>query len=357
MPPFAHETSDEPHARERHAHASHALEPHELVPASALTEAPILAHYTRGELVESVHRASLVALDASGATAFSHGGTDSPVYPRSALKPLQAVAMVRLGLQIAPDLLALVCASHSGEHFHLEGVQRILAGAGLDVEALQNTPSYPMNDAETDRWVVEGRPKSSLGQNCSGKHAGMLATCVLNGWDTGRYLEPDHPLQQAILQAVADLSGETPGPVATDGCGAPVMAISLTGLARSFAVIASGDPQSPEGEVAAAIRAYPQFLGGTGRDVTVLIDGTPGLIAKDGAEGVYAAGLDDGRAVALKMAEGGGGIGGGPQRARPVIMAAALRRLGVASSAYAQVETVPVLGHGRPVGAVIAVGV
>lgn len=330
--------------------------PHELIPGQALTEAPILAHYTRGALVESVHRASLVALDESGAVAFSHGGIESPVYPRSSLKPLQAVAMVGLGLEIPPDLLALVCASHSGEDFHLDGVQRILAGAGLDVGALQNTPSYPLNESEVDRWVIEGRGKSSLGQNCSGKHAGMLATCVLKGWDTDRYLEPDHPLQQAILQTVADLSGETPGPVATDGCGAPVMAISLTGLARAFATIASADPQTPEGQVAAAIRAYPQFLGGTGRDVTVLIDGTPGLIAKDGAEGVYAAGLDDGRAIALKMAEGGGG-GGGPQRARPVIMAAALRRLGVASTAYEQVENVPVLGHGQPVGAVIAVGV
>lgn len=329
----------------------------DLTPGSALTEAPILAYYTRGDLVESVHRASLIALDSTGAVAFQHGGIDSPAYPRSSLKPLQAVAMVRNGLRLAPDLLALVCASHSGEPFHLDGVQRILAGAGLGVEALQNTPSYPLSESELRTWIIEGRPKSSLGQNCSGKHSGMLATCAAKGWDIASYLDPDHPLQQAILETVADLSGETPGPVATDGCGAPVMAISLTGLARAFAAIASADPGTPEGEVAAAIRAYPQFLGGTGRDVTVLIDGTPGLIAKDGAEGVYAAGLDDGRAVALKMAEGGGGVGGGPQRARPVLMAAALRRLGVASSAYEQVETVPVLGHGEPVGAVFAVGV
>lgn len=304
-----------------------------------------------------MHRASLVALAGNATVAFSHGGIDSPFYPRSSLKPLQAVAMVRLGLDIAPELLALVCASHSGEDFHLEGVQRILDGAGLGVDALQNTASYPLQASESERWVIEGRPKSALGQNCSGKHAGMLATCVLNGWDTGTYLAPTHPLQQAIVETVAELSGETPGPVATDGCGAPVLAISLTGLARAFASIAGADTETPEGAVAAAIRAYPLFLGGTGRDVSVLIEGTPGLIAKDGAEGVYAAALDDGRAVALKMAEGGGGVGGGPQRARPVIMAAALRRLGVASTAYEQVEDVPVLGHGQPVGAVIAVGV
>lgn len=350
MSPSAHAGSPSKPSR-------HPAAPHGLTPGPVLTDAPVLAHYTRGGLVESVHRASLVALDRDGSVVFSHGGIDSPVYPRSSLKPLQAVAMVRLGLDLPDDLLALVCASHSGEEFHLDGVERILAGAGLGVGALQNTPSYPLKDSEVDRWVIEGRPKSSLGQNCSGKHAGMLATCVRNGWQTSDYLDPRHPLQHAVMETVADLTGETSGPVATDGCGAPVMAFSLTGLARAFARIASADPETPEGRVAGAIRAYPLFLGGTGRDVSVLVAGTAGLIAKDGAEGVYAAALDDGRSVALKMAEGGGGVGGGPQRARPVIMAAALRRLGVPSSAYEQVEDVPVLGHGRPVGAVIAVGV
>jgi L-asparaginase II len=328
-----------------------------LVPGPVLTEAPILAHYTRGDLVESVHRASLVALDTAGEVAFHHGGIDSPVFPRSSLKPLQAVAMVRAGLVLDPELLALVCASHSGEGFHLGGVERILDGAGLSVDALQNTPGFPIDGDEQDRWVRAGHGPSPLGQNCSGKHAGMLATCVANGWDTATYLESDHPLQLSIADTVTELAGEPPAAVATDGCGAPVLAISLIGLARAFARIAGADETSPEGQVAAAIRNHPRFLGGTGRDVTALIAGTPGLIAKDGAEGVYAAALTDGRAVALKLAEGGGGVGGGPQRARPVIMAAALRRLGVVSTAYETIEDVPVLGHGRPVGAVVAVGV
>lgn len=331
--------------------------PRDLTPGPALVEAPILAHYTRGDLVESVHRASLVALGADGAVAFAHGGIDSPVYPRSALKPLQAVAMVRAGLSLPPELLALVCASHNGEPFHLEGVERILAGAGLTEDALQNTPGTPIADAEYERWVREGRAPSSLGQNCSGKHAGMLATCVANGWDPATYLDVDHPLQRVIAETVTDLAGENPGPTATDGCGAPVIALSLLGLARAFARIATAAADSPEGIVARAIRTHPDFLGGTGRDVTALVAGTPGLIAKDGAEGVYAAAGDDGRAVALKMAEGGGGVEGGPQRARPVIMAAALRRLEVVSTAYEALEDVPVLGHGEPVGAVVAVGV
>ncbi|KAB7745088.1 asparaginase [Nostocoides sp. F2B08] len=326
-------------------------------PGTVLTDAPILAHYVRDGFVESVHRASLVAIDGSGEVLIRHGGIDSPTFPRSSLKPLQAVAMVRAGLALSPDLLALVCASHSGEPFHLEGVRRILAGAGLTVDALQNTPGMPIDDREHDRWIREGRPASSLGQNCSGKHAGMLATCVTAGWDPATYLERDHPLQRAVAETVADLAGETPAAVATDGCGAPVLAISLTGLARAFSRIASAPADTPEGTVASAIRSEPRFLGGTGRDVTTLIEGTSGLIAKDGAEGVFAVGLDDGRGVALKLAEGGGGVGGGPQRARPVIMAAALRRLAVASTAYEIVEDVPVLGHGKPVGAVVAVGV
>lgn len=327
------------------------------IPGSVLTDAPILAHYVRDGFVESVHRASLVAIGGAGEVLIRHGGVDSPTFPRSSLKPLQAVAMVRAGLELPADLLALVCASHSGEPFHLDGVRRILAGVGLTVDALQNTPGMPIDEAEGDRWIRDGRPASSLGQNCSGKHAGMLATCVTAGWDPGTYLERDHPLQRHIVETVTDLSGEAPAAVATDGCGAPVFAISLTGLARAFSRIAQASPDTAEGSVAAAIRSEPRFLGGTGRDVTTLIEGTPGLIAKDGAEGVYAAGLADGRALALKMAEGGGGVGGGPQRARPVIMAAALRRLAVASTAYEIVEDVPVFGHGQRVGAVVAVGV
>ena len=111
-------------------------------------------------------------------------------------------------------LLSLVCASHSGEDFHLDGVERILAGAGLGLDALQNTPSYPLNEGERDRWIREGREANSHAQNCSGKHSGMLSTCVVNGWDIATYLDPSHPLQQAILETVADLSSETPGPVA-----------------------------------------------------------------------------------------------------------------------------------------------
>jgi L-asparaginase II len=262
---------------------------------------------------------------------------------------LQALAMLRHGLRLAPELLALACSSHSGEDFHLEGVRRILAGAGLTEGDLQNTPDFPYDAQEQDRWRREGREKSSLAQNCSGKHAAMLATCVLNGWDTATYRDPGHPLQQAMQQTLEDLAGEQVAGQAVDGCGAPVMAVSLTGLARAFGRLAAAEPGTDEREVADAIRGNAAYLGGTRRDVTALVEGTPGLIAKDGAEAVYAVGLADGRGVALKVADGG-------QRARPVILAAALRRLGVESAAYDVLEAAPVLGHGEPVGAVVAVG-
>jgi L-asparaginase II len=170
------------------------------------------------------------------------------------------------------------------------------------------------------------------------------------GWDTATYRDPRHPLQQLIAATLADLSGEPPAAVGIDGCGAPVHAVSLTGLARAFSWIAASPEGTDEARLAAAIRTCPQWLGGTGRDVTALIRGVPGLIAKDGAESVYAVGLADGRAVAVKIADGG-------QRARPVVMAAALRHIGVEAKILEEMASAPVLGHGQRVGSIRAVGI
>jgi L-asparaginase II len=272
------------------------------------------------------------------------------VFPRSSNKPLQTVAMVRAGLRMPAEHLALASASHSGEDFHVAGVRAMLASAGLSEADLQNTPDYPVDEQSRDAVIRAGGRKLPITQNCSGKHAAMLATCVVNGWDTATYREPQHPLQQAIAQTLSELTGDAIGAVAVDGCGAPVMAVTLAGLARSFGRLASAESGTPEAEVADAIRAHPDYLGGTGRDVTALIAHTPGLIAKDGAESVYAVGLADGRGVALKVADG-------YPRAKPVILAAVLRRLGVESAALAQLENSPVLGHGEPVGAIVAVNI
>ena len=305
-----------------------------------------VAHVVRSGFIESVHHGSVVALSADGIE-LAVGDVTSPMFPRSSNKPLQAVAMLRAGLELDGELLALACASHSGEDFHLDGVRRILGSAGLDEAALQNTPDLPIGEHERAAWLVAGRSASSLAQNCSGKHAGMLAACIAAGWDTGSYLAPEHPLQQLMAETLEDLAGERVSAVGVDGCGAPVMALSLTGLARAFGALAVAKPSTQEGAVAAAMRAHPLWLGGTGRDVSALVAGVPGLIAKDGAEGVYAAALPDGRAVALKIADGG-------QRARPVVMVAALRALGVEADVLDQLAEAPVLGHGRPVGAVRA---
>jgi L-asparaginase II len=316
----------------------------------SLYDASVVAHVVRSGFVESVHHGSVVAVDASGSTLLAVGDVAGPMFPRSSNKPIQALAMLRAGLDLDGDLLALAAGSHSGESFHLEGVRRILAGAALSEQDLQNTPDLPYGGQERDAWIAAGREATSLAQNCSGKHSAMLATCVAAGWDPMTYLEPLHPLQQLIVQTLADLSGEPAQAVGVDGCGAPVMAVSLTGLARAFSRFATAPDGSDEARVAEAIRAYPQWLGGTRRDVTALIRGVPGLIAKDGAESVYAVGLADGRAVALKIADGG-------QRARPVVMAAVLRRLGINAEVLDELAYAPVLGHGEQVGSIVAVGI
>ena len=155
--------------------------------------------------------------------------------------------MLRAGLALPPHQLALASASHSAEPFHLDAVRDMLAAAGLTEADLQNTPDLPYDPEERDIWVAAGRPPRSLAQNCSGKHAAMLATCRLNGWDLATYRDPDHPAPAAMAAAIADLAGEPVAATAVDGCGAPVMAISLAGLARAFGRLSAG-PGTPRGD-------------------------------------------------------------------------------------------------------------
>lgn len=316
---------------------------------SALSGAPVLAHVDRGGFIESVHRGVAVITTPDGGVDLEVGDASAPCFPRSSNKPMQTLAMLRSGLQLDdPRLVALASASHSGEEFHLAGVRTILTGAGLGETDLQNTPDLPYDEQARNDWLREGHGPTSITQNCSGKHAGMLATCIANGWDITTYRDPQHPLQQAMADTIGDLAHEQIAAVATDGCGAPVMAISLIGLARAFGAIAAARPDTHEATVRDAIRSHPEYLGGTRRDVTALIQGVDGLIAKDGAEAVYAVGLSDGRGLAVKIADGG-------QRARPVVMAELLRRAGVTGPAVDQLGTAEVLGHGEPVGAITAV--
>jgi L-asparaginase II len=306
---------------------------------------PVLAEVVRSGFVEGRHTGSVVALAPDGAPVWVVGDPDAPILPRSSNKPLQAVAMVRAGLDLPPDLLALVTASHNGERAHIDGVRRILALADLSEADLQNTPDLPLHEPSARAHLVAGGDRDRLHQNCSGKHAGMLATCVAAGWPTESYRDPDHPLQREIRRTVEELTGEPIAAVAVDGCGAPLFAVSLRGLAGAFGRLVTADPGTPERWVADAMRAHPYLVGGTGRDVTALMTWLPGCLAKDGAEGVYAAALADGAAVAVKIDDGA-------SRARSPVLVAALRRLGATAAVLDELAETAVLGHGVPVGAV-----
>ncbi|MEW2288118.1 asparaginase [Streptomyces sp. NPDC047841] len=307
-----------------------------------------VAHLVRGGVVEGVHYGSVVVLGTDGQVRLQLGDTEAAFYPRSALKPVQAVAMVRAGLPLDGELLSLAAASHSGEERHLAGTRRILELAGLGEDDLRNVPDMPFDPVVRDAWVREGRLPSRLAQNCSGKHAAMLWTAKLNGWSLDDYLAPEHPLQQAVAATVEELTGQRVARVTVDGCGAPLFAISLHGLARALARITSAAPGTPEARVADAMREHAEMASGSGRDVAALMRAVPGLLAKDGFEGVQAAALPDGRAVAVKIADGA-------NRARIPVAAAALARAGVDPALLTEFAGEPLLGGGEPVGCVRAV--
>ncbi len=306
-----------------------------------------LAVTTRSGRDESLHFGAVVILARDGSIERELGDSSVVIYPRSVNKPIQATTMVSLGLELPPRLLALVCGSHDGRPQHLAAAREILSKVNLTESSLGNTPDLPIN-AEASEFVLrEGGVRSALQMNCSGKHAGMLATCVHNNWshDTS-YLRVDHPLQQHITETMVDLTGESVAHIGIDGCGAPAHAFSLVGLARAFRSIIMSPENSPAGTVSSAMRAHPEMVGGPTRDVTLLMQGVPGLMAKDGADGVFAAALSDGRAVALKIADGA-------NRATRPVMKAALQSIGVDVGAVdPRAFASPILGHGEPVGEV-----
>lgn len=323
-----------------------------------MTEPVILADVVRSGFVEGHHRGSVVVTAPDGSVEWSAGVIDQPMFPRSSNKPMQALGMLRNGLELDGELLALAGASHSGESFHLDGVRRILAGAGLDESALRTPPAYPIDDQARDEWVRAGHGLDRITMNCSGKHAAMIATCVANEWPfhddanargaewgPNDYRSPNHPLQQAIRTAVEDSAGEKVSYVAVDGCGAPILAITLSGLARSFGLFAAAAPDTLEGKVANAFRAHPEYASGSRRDESALMHAIPGLFCKAGAESVYAVGLADGRGLAVKIDDG-------TPRARAVVMAATLQKLGVDHEEITKQTRSPLCGGGIEVGAV-----
>ena len=317
--------------------------PTPLAPGTLPEHVP-LAVQTRDGLVESVHHGSVIATAADGRTLLTAGQPLALFYPRSALKPLQAVAMVRAGLDLPDELLALAAASHSGAAAHRDGALRILEMHGLTPEHLENNTDLPYGVREREEWLSSGGQATQLAQNCSGKHAAMAATCVINGWPVLGYLDPAHPLQRLVSRTVADLTGEEPERTSTDGCGTPLFALTLRGMARAFGLLASTtEPGSAEAAVAGAMRRNPEMVAGEGRDVTALMRLVPGLLAKDGFEGVQLVGLPDGRAVAVKISDGA-------DRARMPVTVRALAALDVDTPPLSRIAAAAVLGGGRPIG-------
>ncbi len=307
---------------------------------------PVLAEVWRGDYLESTHRGSVVVTGPDGRVRLAMGDVTSPMLPRSALKPFQAVAMLRAGLDLDGAELALVGASHSGERFHREAVVTILEGAGLGVDDLQTTPGLPFSQKPMAEWLAEGHGKEAVAHNCSGKHAGMLRTCVRAGWRLDDYREPTHPLQVASREVIAEFTGEPVGDPVVDGCGAPAFATTLTGLAIAFGRLASARDGAAL-RVADAFRAHPEYASGTDRDELVFHREVPGLVCKLGAEGAFAIGLADGTGIAIKIADGN-------HRGNPPVLVAVLDALGLATDALRALDPYPVLGHGDVVGRVSA---
>lgn len=303
----------------------------------------VAVEVVRGGTVECVHRARAAITFPDGSVR-ALGDPLAPTFPRSALKPIQAVAMIEAGLDVSGPELTISAASHLGEPFHLAAVRSILASAGLTEADLQNTPDLPIQLAAKIAWIRDGHGPESIAQNCSGKHAAMLRTSVQAGWDTATYLDAGHPLQRLIHTTLADYTGEPIPDPSVDGCGAPAFLTSLTGLARAFGRIAAAT-DGPAQRIADAYRAHPEYASGTGYADLALHRAVPGLVCKGGAEGVFAAGLPDGTGIALKVSDGA-------ERGRAELMVGLLRSLGIDGDALDALATSPVLGHGKPVGEV-----
>ena len=300
-----------------------------------------IAVIDRNGLDESVHHGCAVVLGPDGDVLRTVGDHTQVVYPRSCLKPLQAAALARTAVRLEVRQWAMACASHDGSPLHLEVVRSTLVSAGLDESALATTPDLPYDRAEADQVLRDGGAPTALAMNCSGKHAAFLATCVAEGWDIEGHLLADHPLQRHITAVVDELCAADGGVrhVGVDGCGAPTHAVSLVGLARALATVVS-----TVDEVRIAMTSHPVLVAGPTRPATVLMTAVPGLVAKDGAEGVFIAAMPGVATVVVKVADGA-------SRAGATVAASLLRAAGVAVPDDLDGDLAPpARGAGAPVG-------
>lgn len=299
----------------------------------------------RGGEIESTHAVHAAVVDDHGRTIAGHGDPAARSYLRSAAKPIQLLPLIEEGIAdqygFSGEELAIMAASHNAEPFHLEAVERILAKAGLEPELLQCGPHEPMDPATARRMLRSGAEPTQLHNNCSGKHAGMLALCQAKGWDMATYLDPHHPLQRRILAELAklaDVSEETIG-IAVDGCGAPTFALPVSSMAAAWAKLAAKDASRNDdreravGIVFDAMADHPEFVAGTGRLCSVLMARAgERVVIKTGAEGVYCAAIrGSGRGVALKVVDGA-------KRAQDVALVTVLADLQVVDLADATLD-------------------
>jgi L-asparaginase II len=294
---------------------------------------PVLVEVMRGGRVESTHRGAVAVVDADRATVLALGDVAAPVFPRSAVKALQALPLVESGAadryRLGDEELAIACGSHGGEPAHVAAVERMLARAGLDASALECGAHRPSHPPSAEALLRAGRAPSALHNNCSGKHAGFLCVARHLGVEHRGYVAPGYQVQRAVKTAIAELTGATLGEdcCGVDGCSVPTWAAPLANLARAFARFGTGHGLSAtRAEAAARLRAAcarkPFFIAGTGRFATVAMErlGERAFV-KGGAEGVFCAALpDQGLGIAFKCDDGAG-------RAAEALMAALLMRL------------------------------
>lgn len=326
---------------------------------------PVLVELTRGELVESVHRGSIAIAKADGALSLALGDVEAEVYPRSSLKPIQALPLVESGAAeafgLSDEEVALACASHSGEPMHTERVAAWLKRLGLGEADLACGPHAVRYEPVWRQMVAKGEAPTRLHNNCSGKHSGFLTLAKFLGAPTAGYEHHDHPVQQAAARALADLAGvDVDMPWGVDGCAAPNFALPLAAFARALAKFADPGTQPPKRAAAMtrivkAMAAYPELVSGTGRACAVLMRAGRGRFAvKTGAEGVYAGIVPElGIGIALKIDDGAG-------RASETVIAALLEKLGLLHGDVAAAALVrppitntrnTIVGHQRPAAA------
>jgi L-asparaginase II len=309
----------------------------------------------RGDLVENVHRGRVAVCDQRGSLVEAVGDAEGYAYARSSAKPFQAIPLVLSGaadsLRLTDEELAVACASHSAEEPHLAAVRSILQKAGLLGRDLQNGAHPPLYALAAAELARSGEEPGAIHGNCSGKHAGMLALCVHEEWETESYRDPVHPLQRWILEIVSTICGLDRDDIllSGDGCGVPTFGLPLKNLATGFARLATGEglPEKlaeAAGRVQRAMREHPYMVAGTGRFDTAVMRGTD-LISKSGAEAAYGAGSPEGWGLALKISDGAS------RAVRPAALATLARR-GVELPEEPESHPVRDL-HGEAVGEVV----